>query len=138
MAITTIMKAARLLPASAALKLLQKYNPKFKNHFANAAAYGYDVNNALDYLNERFEGDQPFRQQLEQGEANGQLRPDERISKNALENAETPRKIARSAAAIGGGALLGGVPGATAGVAAEAIPQAQQPQQQPQREPGAR
>lgn len=124
----SIMQAGRFLPASAFVKILQKFNPKFKNYFTDAAAYGYDVNHALDYLNQRFSSQhaEPFENKLEQRAASGQARPDEMIARKEIQQSKMPGKIARSAAAFGAGALLGGVPGAAAG-ATESIPQPQQP-----------
>lgn len=129
-----IMKAIRFLPASVAVKALQKFNPKFKNYFANAVAYGFDVNNALDYLKNKFEGEhsQGFRQGLESRE--GQLRPDEQISLNRLRQAEMPGKVVRGLASVAGGALLGGVPGATTAAAGELAGNI--PQEQPEHIPG--
>lgn len=130
----SIMQAAKFLPASVAVKALQKFNPKFKNYFANAAAYGFDVNNALDYLNQRFESQhsKPFEQRLEQREGSGQARPDEIIAKKEIQQSKMPGKIARSAAAFGAGALLGGIPGA----ASQAIPQDSQQEERPEHIPG--
>jgi hypothetical protein len=136
MGINTIMRAAGVLSPLAAAKMLEKFDPKFKNYFTKATAYGFTIDNAMDYLNERYQSEEPFRQQLEKGAKASQLRPDEQISKNALETAEMPGKIAKSAAAIGGGALLGGIAGAAASTA-ESLSQ-KNPEQMQQKQPGPR
>ena len=134
----SIMQAAKFLPASVAVKALQKFNPKFKNYFADAAAYGFDVNNALDYLNQRFESQhaEPFENMLEKRTSNGQARPDELIAKKEIQQSKMLGKIGRSAVAFGTGALLGGIPGAAAG-AVESISQ-ERPEQMQQKQPGPR
>lgn len=131
--VAPIMGAMKYLPVSLGVKLLQKVNPKFKNYFTTAAAYGYDANNALDYLKDRFENQETesFENQLEKGATQGTLRPDEMAAKSQIANSQIPGKAVRSVAAFGGAALAGGLPGAAAAGASQAM---QQPQQQLQQE----
>lgn len=114
-ALSAALGAIKYVPASVGIKMLEKVSPKFKNYFTQAAAYGYDANNALDYLASKFEseGTKQFKGQLAQGEAQGTLRPDEQVAKKQIETSEIPGKIARSAVAFGG-AALSGLPGAAA------------------------
>ncbi len=142
MGITAAMGAVKYLPASLGVKLLEKFNPKFKNYFTTAAAYGYDANRALDYLKERFENEagKSFKGQLAQGERQGTLRPDEKVAKSQLENSEIPGRVARTAAAFGGAALAGGLPAGIAAGASQAAGDTQQNQapQQPMPAPANR
>ena len=135
--VAPIMGAIKYLPASLGVKLLQKVNPKFKNFFTTAAAYGYDANNALDYLKNRFESQssQSFENQLEKGASQGTLRPDEMAAKSQISNSQIPGKVARSALAYGGAALAGGLPGVAAQAASQALPQQREQPQQPQMNP---
>ena len=106
----SILGIAKHVPATVARKLLGKLNPKFNNYFSKAVSYGLDANSALDYLVDRFTNptQKTHEQQLEQGEANKTLRPDEMQSKAQMRNQQLPGKIAKSIAGFGIGALLGG------------------------------
>lgn len=107
---TALLGALKYIPASTARKALEKVNPGFKNYFAKSAAYGLDINHALDYLTDRFqsESQRAHKQHLEQGERNKTLRPDEAASKAQIDNAEIPLRALKSAASFAGGGLLGG------------------------------
>ena len=106
---SAILGALKYIPASTARKALEKVNPGFKNYFAKSAAYGLDINRAVDYLADRFqsESQKAHKQHLERGEANRTLRPDEMASKSQIENAELPFKAAKTALSFVGGGLLG-------------------------------
>lgn len=107
---TGIFNALKYIPASVGIKYLEKVSPKFKNYFAQVAAFGLDANRAFDYLKDRFENEatSKYKSQLEAGEQRGQLRPDELAAKTQIANSEIPGKILRSAAALGTGFSLGG------------------------------
>lgn len=107
---TTILGALRYLPATLALKALERVSPKFKNYFATAAAYGIDANRALSYLTDRFESgsQRSYKAQLEAGAANGTLRPDEAASRANIANKELPAKVLKTGLSFAAGGLLGG------------------------------
>ena len=116
MSIAGVIGGLKFLPASLGVKALQKVNPKFKNYFANAAAYGIDANRALDFIVERFESQsqRDYKDQLQKGASSNTLRPDEQVSRSNIRNAEMPLNALKGAASIGIGAALGGVGGAAA------------------------
>ena len=128
---SAIFNALKYIPASVGIKALEKYNPKFKNYFAKVAAYGLDTNRALDYLADRFggEGEQNYKQQLEQGERQGTLRPDELASKSNIANSEIPGRIARTGAALGGGLI-----GASAAMGSELLEREEQEKSEQQKQ----
>lgn len=147
MTIAVVLAGLRYLPASLGVKALQKVNPKFKNYFANAAAYGYDATKALEYLSGRFESDsqKDYKNQLDQGAANNTLRPDEAMSRSEMSNQSMPGKALRAGIGLLTGGLLGGI-GDNGGSGSPAqvdesqaqSPQGMQPQQpiSPQQPPG--
>lgn len=107
---SSVINALKYLPASLGLKALEKVNPKFKNYFSEAASYGIDATRALNYLSERFDNpsNTAFKGELEKGEAQGTLRPDERTAKQMIGNSELPGKVVRGAAGLAlGGSLTG-------------------------------
>jgi len=118
-----VLNVAKTIGAPLALKALTKLNPKFKNFFTEAAAYGYGADQALSYLTERFSKPNEFQNQLEKGEAQGTLRPDEAAAKQQINAQQIPGKILRSGAAFGGAGLLGAMGDQPAG-------DEQQPKQQ--------
>lgn len=109
---SAILNVLKYIPASTARKALEKVNPGFKNYFAKSAAYGLDINRAIDFLSDRFqsESQKSHKAHLAQGKANRTLRPDELASKAQIENAEMPLRAAKTAASLVGGALLGREP----------------------------
>jgi hypothetical protein len=108
---SAILGALKYLPASMAQKALVKVNPSFGGYFSKALSYGVDANRALDYLLERFESDsqRDYKRQLEQGAAQGTLRPDEKVSRSEMANAALPAKVLKAGASalIGGGLGFG-------------------------------
>jgi hypothetical protein len=106
---SAIFGALKYLPASLGVKALQKVNPKFKNYFANALAYGVDANRAMDYLTERFSSDSQndYQNQLEKGASQGTLRPDEAVSRSQMKNASMPLRALKTAGSFAIGAGLG-------------------------------
>lgn len=104
-----ILNVLKYIPVSTARKALEKVNPGFKNYFAKSAAYGLDINRAMDFLSDRFQSDaqKAHKAHLEQGEANKTLRPDEAASKAQISNAEAPLRGLKTAASFIGGGLLG-------------------------------
>lgn len=110
MSIPGLFGGLKYLPASLGIKALQKINPKFKNFFASAAAYGIDTNRALNYLTDRFESDsqRAYKNQLDRADSQGSIRPDEAASRAQISNQEIPGRVLKSAASIISGGLLGG------------------------------
>jgi hypothetical protein len=120
----SIMKALNVLTPIAGSKLLEKYNPKFKNYFSKAAAYGFTIDNAIDYLKNRFQESQSsnIKEQLQSREPS-QMRPDEQIALNRLRQQEMPARAAQTIGSIGAGAMLAGLPGAAIGAAEQLGPE---------------
>lgn len=108
--ITSVLKAAKFMPADWSIKALGKINPKLKNYFSKAASYGFATNSALDYLTERFgnPNQQTYENTLDQEAAQGTLRPDEAVSRSEIANSKIPGKALKSAVSFASGGLLGG------------------------------
>lgn len=137
-AVSSALNALRYVPASMGIKLLQKADPRFKSYFAKAAAYGVDVNRALEYLSDQYAtspGERDYKQSLESGAQKGTLRPDQMASRSNLANDAIPGKVLRTGAAIGAGALLGGPAGAAAGALGGMGGEPQQPEVLPPETP---
>lgn len=101
-----ILNVLKLIPASTAVKALSKVDKRFKNYFASAAAYGLDVNRAVDFVSDRFSQDN------EEGRI--QKKPAPTLEeKTALQNIQTSQRIPRNlktAASFAAGGLLGETP----------------------------
>ncbi len=117
----SIIKGLKYVPASVGMKILQKFNPKFKNFFTSALSYGYDANNLIDFLSSRFGGKGDYEGELEQRREAGNLRPDEAVTQNEIGFSKFPAKALKTGAAIGLGALAGGPLGAATAAADQAV-----------------
>ncbi len=117
-----------------ASKGLSKIDPRLGKFFSGAAATGYTVDQAIGFLRDKLtpEGQKAVRAKLQQGRAQGTLRPDQAGGLEGREQASAPYDVAQKAAAIGAGGV-GGVLGALAPEpqAAEAEAQALEANQPP-------
>jgi hypothetical protein len=104
-----LMGAAKYLPASVLRGALGKYDKRFNQFFSRAAAYGVDVNRAIDYLSDRFDNEtqKNYSENLEKGAANQTLRPDEMVSRSQMSNQAIPGKVLKTAGSIALGGMLG-------------------------------
>src|SRR5258707_12053115 len=109
MSFAPLLNVAKSLAPSLVIKGLERINPKFKNFFTEALAYGYTADNALNYLTEKFSstGSNQFKKQLQSGAEQGTLRHDEASALGQIEASETPGNILKSATGFGGAGLLG-------------------------------
>jgi hypothetical protein len=110
MAISSVLGAARYVPASVIQKALGKLDPKFNNFFSRAIAYGFDADQLIEGLSDKFKSgsQKDYENQLAQGGANNTLRPDEMVSRSRMESRAAPGKALRSGLALAAGGLLGG------------------------------
>lgn len=109
MSFAPILGALKYLPASVARKALEKVSPKFGDYFARAAAFGVDVNRAVDFLSDRFQSDsqKQYKEQLQRGAQNNTLRPDEMLSRSEMRNQALPAKFLKTVGSFATGAVLG-------------------------------
>jgi hypothetical protein len=105
-----IFNALKFVPAGTAVKMLGKFDPRFKSYFAKVAADGLDINRAIDYVQQKFgnQNSQQNEDQLERGSQQGTLRPDEEISRQEIQRSRTPTNVLKNAVGFGTAAALGG------------------------------
>lgn len=122
----------KFLPPTLAAKALGKMDSRFARFFTNTLASGYATDKALSFLRNRFMGEKDENeQQLEQGQAQGTLRPDEQASLQNIKHSQAiPNAIGTAASmapVIGAGISALGSGKGQGQVQQE--PQIQQPQQ---------
>jgi hypothetical protein len=116
----------KAIPAALAAKGLGKIDPRLEKFFGAAVASGYTIDAALDFAREKFspsEAGEQDTQRLEQGEAQGTLRPDEGASLQVQRQGQQIPNALQGAASIGAGLAGGGI-ASLAGGGANAIGQA--------------
>lgn len=101
------------LPVGAAVKGLGKVNPKMSDFIYKSIGAGYGADQILDFIRNKLE---PEGQQREEGrlrskEAQGSLRPDEKISLDSRRDTDKLQSTVSAGAGLVAGAL--GVPGGT-------------------------
>jgi hypothetical protein len=100
---TAIFNALKFIPASMAVKALSKVDKRFNNFFANAAAYGYDINNALDFISKKF-SDESEREKLER---KNNPTAEEGIALQQMNKGRMPIEALKGAASFALGGLVG-------------------------------
>jgi len=101
-----IMNVLRLIPASVAVKALGKVDKRLQSFFANAAAYGLDVNRAVDFVADRFAHDTE-EERLRNKQA---PTPEEALDLQGIERAKAPGRALKTAASFAIGSQLAGAP----------------------------
>jgi len=91
---------------------LSKLNPTMQKFIGYGAAAGYGTDEILDFLRSKMEsqGYGALKGKLQEGEASGTLRPDERATKERMRQTEMAPDIAQAALSTGAG-LAGGLLG---------------------------
>jgi hypothetical protein len=90
----------KLIPSGLAFKGLSKVNPKIGKYLSAVTAAGYSADEALGYLREQFQGEEP-----QQG-----LRPDEQAANARVsQGSQIPRALGKAAQIGAGAAGIGAV-----------------------------
>lgn len=97
-------------------KALENMNPTYKKFFSSAAAWGYPLESAIDYLRSGIVGSGQMNEQRDLESREPSLRSDERAALSKMKSSQLPFDIAKGAAstatklgAVGlGAAALGG------------------------------
>lgn len=98
-----------LIGGSLAIGLLNKLNPRMKDFIQYGIAAGYGTNEILDFLRNKIEGPTSVAEEnrLEQGMAEGTLRPDEKAAYTERKVRNRPLDIAQAVAPLAGGITAG-------------------------------
>lgn len=127
----------KVVPTALAVKGIQKVNPRLGKFLTSAVASGFGMDEAIDFLRNRFGNQQgeKFKAQLQEKGRQGKLRPDEEAAQESIRQSErTPNAIgtgARLGATLAGG--IGGlVSSALLGEDSQQAQSTEQQQEQPQ------
>lgn len=101
---------SKVLPIGMAVKGLEKIDPRLGAFMSGAFGAGYTSEQVLDFLRDKFQNPENLgvKNRLEQGSAQGTLRPDEKASLKSIREAQQiPNAI--GSAITGGAAIAGGL-----------------------------
>lgn len=101
---SAIFNVLKFIPASTAAKALGKVDKRFKNYFASAAAYGYDVDRAVNFLSGQF--DKESEEQRLQNKATPT--PEEGLALQGMQADKAIPRAMKTAASFATGGLLAG------------------------------